>query len=96
MKSLIFCSALLLILTACSKPAEEKTETTETTVTKSATGNVQMQTVALQSFRKTIDTTGTVAVTAKVPIFVNEEVLGEALEEAFDKHRGWVQASAAA
>jgi len=61
MKSLILCSALLLILTGCPKTTEEKTETTETTVTKSATSNVRTETVALQPFRKTIDTTGTVA-----------------------------------
>lgn len=62
MKSLMVCSALLLILTGCSKTTEEKTETTETTTTvKSATSNVRTETVALQSFRKTIDTTGTVA-----------------------------------
>jgi cobalt-zinc-cadmium efflux system membrane fusion protein len=60
MKSLIFCSALLLILTGCAKTTEEKTETTETT-TKSATSNVRTETVAVQQFRKTIDTTGTVA-----------------------------------
>jgi cobalt-zinc-cadmium efflux system membrane fusion protein len=59
MKSLIVCSALLLILTGCAKSAEEKTETTETA--KSATRNVRTEPAAMQPFRKTIDTTGTVA-----------------------------------
>jgi cobalt-zinc-cadmium efflux system membrane fusion protein len=58
MKSLIACSALLLVLTGCAKNAEEKTETTETT---KATRNVRTEPAAMQPFRKTIDTTGTVA-----------------------------------
>jgi cobalt-zinc-cadmium efflux system membrane fusion protein len=58
MKSLIVCSALLLLLTGCAKSAEEKTETTETT---KATRNVRTEPAAMQPFRKTIDTTGTVA-----------------------------------
>jgi len=58
MKSLIVCSALLLVITGCAKSAEEKTETTETT---KATRNVRTEPAAMQPFRKTIDTTGTVA-----------------------------------
>lgn len=60
MKSLIACTALLLLLSACAKTTEEKTDTSETT-TKTTASNVRTETVALQPFRKTIDTTGTVA-----------------------------------
>jgi len=50
----------LLLLTACPKTTEEKTETSETT-TKTTASNVRTEVVALQPFQKTIDTTGTVA-----------------------------------
>ena len=52
--------AVSLILAACTKTQETKTDTGETT-TKTATRNVRTQVVAVQSYRKTIDTTGTVA-----------------------------------
>jgi len=61
MKSLFVCSTVLLVLAGCSKTAEEKTETTSTTTVTTTRNNVRTETVALQSFRKTIDTTGTVA-----------------------------------
>jgi cobalt-zinc-cadmium efflux system membrane fusion protein len=51
-------ASLILLLTACPKASEEKTETTDTTA---KTRNVRTEPVTLQSFRKTIDTTGTVA-----------------------------------
>ncbi|MGH9421551.1 MAG: efflux RND transporter periplasmic adaptor subunit, partial [Thermoanaerobaculia bacterium] len=61
MKTLTTCSALLLILVAagCEKPAE-KTETAAKP-NANAMRNVHTETVALQSFRKTIAATGTVA-----------------------------------
>jgi len=51
---------ILLLLTACPKTTEEKTDTSETT-TKTTASNVRTEVVALQPFQKTIDTTGTVA-----------------------------------
>jgi cobalt-zinc-cadmium efflux system membrane fusion protein len=55
------CAALLLVLTAisCEKTAAEKTETTSTH--PNAMRNVRTEVVTLQSFRKTIAATGTVA-----------------------------------
>jgi cobalt-zinc-cadmium efflux system membrane fusion protein len=61
MKSLFVCSTVLLVLAGCSKTTEEKTETTSTAAVTTTRNNVRTETVALQSFRKTIDTTGTVA-----------------------------------
>lgn len=61
MKTLTACSALLLVVVfiGCEKAASEKTETT--TVKTTAMRNVRTETVAQQSFQKTIDATGTVA-----------------------------------
>ncbi len=61
MKTLRRCAALLLLLTTagCEKTGGERTETTVTPPT--TTRNVRTATVTLQSFKKTIVTTGTVA-----------------------------------
>jgi cobalt-zinc-cadmium efflux system membrane fusion protein len=62
MKTLNVSAALLLLLLSagCTKTAEEKTETSETSK-KGATRNVRTEPVSLQTFQKTIDATGTVA-----------------------------------
>jgi cobalt-zinc-cadmium efflux system membrane fusion protein len=65
MKSLIVTSALLLILSGagCHKAAGESGDATATATTAApaATRNVRTAAVTLQSYRKTIDATGTVA-----------------------------------
>src|SRR5436305_1445398 len=62
MRIVNYCAAVLIVLTAigCEKSAEEKTETTSTT-RPNAMRNVRTAVVTLQSFRKTIAATGTVA-----------------------------------
>jgi len=61
MRMLNLCAAMLLVLVTagCGKTADDKTETTATRTT--AMKNVRTETVTLQSFRKTIAATGTVA-----------------------------------
>jgi cobalt-zinc-cadmium efflux system membrane fusion protein len=62
MKTLTICSALLLLFATlgCEKAASEKTETAAKP-NANAMRNVHTETVAMQSFRKTIAATGTVA-----------------------------------
>jgi cobalt-zinc-cadmium efflux system membrane fusion protein len=61
MKILKSCAAALAVVAAigCQKPADEKTETTSTHT--NAMRNVRTEVVSVQSFRKTIAATGTVA-----------------------------------
>ena len=61
MRIIHYCAAALVVLAAiaCQKTADEKTENTSTHA--NAMRNVRTEVVSVQSFRKTIATTGTVA-----------------------------------